>query len=120
MSHKSYSDLVADAKSRISEIAPADAIAMRERGEPAVMIDIREPNEWNLGHVPGAVHIPRGVLESRVESAATRDQTVVLYCAGGSRSALAADTLRQMGFTDVRSMARGFRGWVEEGGEVDG
>jgi rhodanese-related sulfurtransferase len=119
MSDRSYSDLVADAKTRVPEISPADARAMRERGDDVVFIDVREPNEWTLGHVPGAVHIPRGILESNVENAAPRDGTVVLYCAGGSRSALAADTLRQMGYTDVRSMARGFRGWVEEGGEVD-
>lgn len=120
MTDRTYADLVAEAKTRITEISPRELMAMRERGERAIVVDIREPNEWNLGHVPGAVHLPRGILESNIENIAMRDDSVVLYCAGGSRSALAADVLQRMGFRDVRSMERGFRGWAEDGGDIDG
>ena len=85
-----------------------------------VFVDVREPNEYNLGRVPGAMPLPRGTIENRAESSLPRDRPLVLYCGGGSRSALAADTLQQMGWTDVRSMAGGFRSWVENGGEVEG
>jgi sulfur-carrier protein adenylyltransferase/sulfurtransferase len=119
MAFKTYADLVTEAKQRIKEVTPQDAIAMQGRGEPMVIIDCREANEWNLGHVPRAVFMPRGVLESNVERAARRDQKVIIYCASGNRSALAADVLMQMGYADVASMSRGIRGWVEEGGELE-
>lgn len=117
MSAKSGTDLVNEAKSRITEIAPSDA--MRKHGKDVVFLDVREPNEWNLGHVPGAVHIPRGQLENKVEAAIGRDTDVVVYCGGGGRSALAADTLRQMGYDKVSSLRNGFRGWTEAGGEIE-
>ena len=72
-----------------------------------------------MGTIAGAVVIPRGILESNIERVANRDQKVIVYCAGGNRSALAADTLREMGFTDVATMAGGFRAWVDMGGDVD-
>ena len=120
MPNKSYADLVIEAKQRIKQVSPQEAIAMRERGDPAVFIDCREVNEWNLGHLPDAVFIPRGILEQNVERVARRDQKVILYCASGNRSALAAVTLEEMGYTDVASLARGFRGWAEEGGDIEG
>ena len=120
MPNKSGADLIAEAKKRVQEISPREAIAERKAGRGAVFLDVREPNEWNLGHVPGAVHIPRGTLETTVEQRIPRDKRVVIYCAGGNRSALAADTLQQMGYTDVASVAEGFRGWVGSGGEVEG
>jgi sulfur-carrier protein adenylyltransferase/sulfurtransferase len=120
MPSKTYYDFVTEAKQRIQQVTPQDAIAMQQRGDPAVFVDCREANEWNLGHIPGALFIPRGILESNIERAASRDQKVILYCASGNRSALAADTLQQMGYTDVASMARGIRGWVEEGGDLEG
>jgi rhodanese-related sulfurtransferase len=92
---------------------------MLERGAPVVYIDVREPNEWNLGHLPNAIHIPRGQLESNIEARVDRDEPIVLYCARGNRSALAADTLQQMGYTDVASMADGFGGWIDVGGPVE-
>jgi rhodanese-related sulfurtransferase len=73
----------------------------------------------NLGMIPGAIHLDRGRLESKVEAAIPRDATVVLYCAVGNRSALAAETLEKMGYTDVASLDSGFRGWVEAGGEIE-
>ncbi|MGQ0640804.1 MAG: rhodanese-like domain-containing protein [Gemmatimonadaceae bacterium] len=120
MTYKSYRDLVNEAKGRIREISPNDSITLQAGEQAPLFIDIREPNEWNLGHIPGARHIPRGILESNIEAAAPRDRHIVLYCASGNRTALAADTLQQMGYTNVQSMARGFRGWCEEGGEVEG
>ena len=120
MAKKSGMDLINDAKTRIREVTPADVREMRARGESAVYLDVREPNEWNLGHLPGAMHIPRGTLETKVEAVVPRDRKVVIYCAGGNRSALAADTLQQMGYADVVSMSGGFTGWAQSGGDVEG
>ncbi len=120
MALKSAADLVAEAKQRIKEVRVDDVKRMRERKEPVTIIDIREPNEWNLGRIPGAMHIPRGVLESKVEGAVPRDSSIVLYCGGGNRSALGADTLQQMGYENVSSMAGGWTAWAQGGGEVEG
>lgn len=118
MTDKTYADLVAEAKLTIAEVTPQEA--MQLRADPSIVfVDCREPNEFNLGAIPGAFRIPRGVLEQNIEAAATRDRKVILYCASGNRSALAAVTLREMGYTDVASMSQGFRGWVEIGGDVD-
>ena len=118
MPTKSYHDLVAEARQRVAEISPRDAITLQGAGDGAVFIDVREPNEWNLGYIPGALRIARGVLEQQVEQV-PRDARVVLYCSSGNRSLLAGDTLHAMGYTNVTSLARGFRGWVEEGGDVE-
>jgi rhodanese-related sulfurtransferase len=115
---KTGSDLVAEAKARVREIDAAQAIVQQEKAK-TVFLDVREPAEWNLGHVPNAIHIPRGQLEGKVEATIPREAEVVIYCAGGSRSALAADTLQQMGYTNVASLAGGFRAWTEGGGEID-
>jgi rhodanese-related sulfurtransferase len=119
MTHKSAADLFAEAKQRITEVTPQDVRDMQARGEEFVLLDVREPNEWNLGHLPNAIHIPRGILESGVEARVPRDQRVVIYCASGNRSALAAETLQQMGYTSASSMSGGFRGWAESGGAVE-
>ena len=92
---------------------------MRASGDVA-FLDVREPNEWNLGHIPGAVHIPRGQLETNIEQRLPRDREIVIYCASGNRSALAADTMQQMGYARVSSMAGGWRDWVQSGGDVEG
>ena len=120
MAQKSGMDLINDAKTRIREVTPQQVKEMRARGESAIYLDVREPNEWNLGHLPGAMHIPRGTLETKVEMAIPRDRKVVIYCAGGNRSALAADTMQQMGYQDVVSMSGGFTGWAQSGGDVEG
>jgi rhodanese-related sulfurtransferase len=117
MSNKSGTDLINDAKTRIREVSAADAVANPDPG--VVYFDCREPNEYALGHIPGAVFIPRGNLETKVEAAIPRDKKILIYCATGNRSALAADTMQQMGYTDVASMADGFRGWVDAGGDVE-
>ena len=85
-----------------------------------VFLDVREQNEWNLGRIPGAKFIPRGTLETTVEKQIPRDANVVVYCASGNRSALAADTMRVMGYEHVSSLRGGFRAWVDAGGEVEG
>ncbi len=117
---KSGSDLIAEAKQRITEVSPQQVRERIQRGEQLVLLDVREPNEWNLGRLPGAVHIPRGIMETSVEARVPRGAQVVIYCASGNRSALAADTLAQMGYQHVSSMSGGFRDWVGTGGPVEG
>lgn len=117
---KTGQQLVEESRARIREVSAADVLKMRKNGEDAVILDVREQNEWNLGHIPGAKFLPRGHLESRVEGVASRDRKVVVYCARGNRSAFAADTLQQMGYTDVVSMAGGWGAWVAAGGDVEG
>lgn len=119
MAYKTGADLVNEAKQRIREVSPREALEMLRRGDDVVFLDVREPNEWNLGHLPNAMHIPRGHLESHIEARVDRAQTVVIYCARANRSALAADTLQQMGYSDVASMAEGFGGWIAVGGPVE-
>ena len=120
MSYKTGTDLVDEARTRIREISAADVKAMIERGDSAVYLDVRETNEWNLGHLPKAVHLPRGNLESKVEALVPRDATVIVYCARANRSALAADTMQVMGYTNVASLAGGWADWMSVGGPVEG
>jgi rhodanese-related sulfurtransferase len=112
--------LVAEAKSRVEE---TDVEAVRRRvdaGERFHLIDVREDSEWDRGHLPGAVHLGKGVIERDVEKKIPdRDADIVLYCGGGYRSVLAADTLQRMGYRRVKSMAGGFSGWVEAGGMLE-
>jgi rhodanese-related sulfurtransferase len=119
MAVKSGPELVNEAKQRIREISVAETRALQERGAPAVYLDIREQNEWNLGHLPRATFLPRGLIEGHVEQRIPRDTTVIVYCASGNRSALVADTMQQMGYSDVRSLAGGIRAWVESGGDIE-
>src|SRR5919106_4077771 len=115
---KTGHQLFDEANSRIQEVTARDVLAMRERGEDFSIVDVREDREWNLGHLPGAVHVARGTLEGRIEGAVPRERKVVLYCGRGNRSALAADTLREMGYRDVSSLAGGIQAWVDAGGEI--
>jgi molybdopterin/thiamine biosynthesis adenylyltransferase/rhodanese-related sulfurtransferase len=111
----SFRDLLRDTKSRIHEVGTAEAEAAVARAG-TVVLDVREPDEFEQGALPGAIHIPRGHLESQVEGKIPdHDAHVVVYCAGGIRSAFAADTLTQLGYTDVVSMAGGFNAWKDEG-----
>jgi rhodanese-related sulfurtransferase len=120
MEHKTGEDLIEEAKRQINEVTPEQVRDMQARGESVVYLDVREPNEWNLGRLPRAVHLPRGNLETKVEALIDRNQNVVVYCARGNRSALAALTMKQMGYENVASMARGFQGWADINGEVEG
>ncbi len=115
---KTAADLINEARGRIKEVDAQHAL--KEHGSNTVFVDCREPNEYNLGRVPGAVFIPRGRLEQDIEARVPRDSQVIIYCASGNRSALAADTLQVMGYNNVASLAGGFRAWVMSGGEVEG
>jgi sulfur-carrier protein adenylyltransferase/sulfurtransferase len=110
----SFRELLKAAKSAIREVDPAGAEDLLSSG--SVLLDVREPDEYEQGAIPGSIHIPRGHLESQVESRVTdRDRPVVVMCAGGTRSAFAAKTLGELGYTDVVSMAGGFNQWKDEG-----
>ncbi|PAP75714.1 rhodanese-like domain-containing protein [Rubrivirga marina] len=108
--------LVDAARAEITETDPATVRQRMEAGEDMVLVDVREPDEWDRGHLPGAVAMPRGVLERDIEAAfPDPDAPLVLYCGGGYRSALAARALEQMGYANVRSMDGGWRAWTEAG-----
>ena len=115
---KTGEQLLAEARLRVKEVEARDVMAMRERGEPVVLLDVRDPPEVNLGAIPGAAHISRGNLESKVEGQIPRDAHVVVYCASGNRSTFAAERMAEMGYTNVASLADGIRGWIDAGGEV--
>lgn len=114
---KTGNELIDEARGRIREVTPEVAMQLISQG--ALPLDLREPNEWNLGHLPEALHIPRGNLETTIEAIVPRVRQIVLYCASGNRSALAADTLRQMGYSDVCSLAGGIRAWADFGGDIE-
>ena len=109
-----FRELLQAAKGRVRETDPAGAEALLAEGH--LLLDVREPDEYEQGAIPGSIHIPRGNLESGIENRVTdRDQPIVVMCAGGVRSAFAADTLGQLGYTDVVSMDGGFNRWKDEG-----
>ena len=108
-----FQKLVAEAKERIIEISPADARKQAESGE-AVLIDVREDDDWSEGHAKGAKHLGRGVIELEIEEQIPDlKQPIICYCGGGSRSALVAESLQKMGYENVRSIAGGLRAWKE-------
>jgi len=108
--------LVNEAKQRVKETNVAEVQRRMAGGEKFLLVDVREDNEWALGHVPGAVHMGRGIIERDIEMKVPETSTkVILYCGGGFRSALVADNLQKMGYTNVESMDGGWRGWVEAG-----
>ncbi|HEY0996872.1 MAG TPA: rhodanese-like domain-containing protein [Gemmatimonadaceae bacterium] len=116
---KTATDLIAEAKAQIPEITVHALRERQARGERFVLLDVRDQPEVNLGKIPGALHISRGTLEGKVEAVIPRDADVVIYCASGNRSALAAVTLRTMGYRTVASLAGGIRDWAYAGGDVD-
>ncbi|HCA59471.1 MAG TPA: sulfurtransferase [Blastocatellia bacterium] len=102
--------VVEDAKTRIREVTVAETLERVEAG--AVLIDVREDNEWQMGHATDAIHLGRGVIERDiVGQIPNMDKEIILYCGGGYRSALAADMLQKMGYTNVFSMAGGWKAW---------
>jgi rhodanese-related sulfurtransferase len=112
--------IVEDAKARVRETDVATVLARLKKGEKLLLVDVREDNEWAKGHVAGAVHLGKGVIERDAETALpNKDAEVILYCGGGFRSALAADNLQKMGYTRVLSMDGGWRGWTEAGGPTE-
>jgi rhodanese-related sulfurtransferase len=108
--------LVQEAKRRIRETTP-DAVRHRQQaGEEFLFVDVREDNEWQAGHAADAIHLGKGIIERDIERLVPdRSQEIILYCGGGYRSALAADALRQMGYTNVVSMDGGWKQWVAMG-----
>jgi rhodanese-related sulfurtransferase len=108
--------LVQDAKQRVKETNVPDVKKRMDSGEKLILVDVREDNEWAKGHLPGAVHMGKGVIERDIEQQVPNTATkIVLYCGGGFRSALVADNLQKMGYTNVESMDGGWRGWTEAG-----
>jgi sulfur-carrier protein adenylyltransferase/sulfurtransferase len=115
----SYRDLLQQVKAEIDEVDASHARELIERESPAI-VDVRELDEWDEGHLPGAIHIPRGHLESRIEQALPdRSQPVLLYCAAGNRSAFAAQTLGQLGYEHVSSLAGGYTDWKRNGNPTE-
>jgi phage shock protein E len=110
-----YQKLVADARKNITEISPHDAAAKLKSGE-ALIIDVRDKDEWDEGHIPGATHLSRGTVEFDIEEKVPGpNATIICHCGGGGRSALAAESLQKMGYKNVRSMAGGFKAWKAAG-----
>jgi len=108
--------LVNEAKKHIKEISIQDVSDRRNRGETFYLVDTREDGEWQKGHINGAIHLGKGVIERDVEEMIPdKAADIVLYCGGGFRSALAAQSLQKMGYTNVSSMDGGIRGWREAG-----
>ncbi|HEX6961149.1 MAG TPA: rhodanese-like domain-containing protein [Lacipirellula sp.] len=109
-----FEKIVGDAKSKIREVSLTEAANMRQQG--AKLIDVREREDFQNEHAEGALHISRGVLELKIEQLAPApDASIVCYCGGGSRSALAAESLQRMGYTNVASLAGGFKAWKAAG-----
>jgi len=109
-----FKQLVNEAKSEIKEIGPEELQRMQSGAQDFVLIDVREKDEAAKGMIPGAVHISRGMLEHNLDQVTTdKNKEIVLYCGGGSRSALSAWVLKKMGFKNVISLAGGYRGWDE-------
>jgi len=121
---KGMKDFVAAARSRVAEISAEDVAALS--GDAVLLLDVREPGELQAGFLPGAINVPRGMLEVKADPSmpphdvrlADREQAIIVYCASGARSLLAASTLLEMGFTNVKSMAGGFCAWQQEGCDV--
>jgi len=122
---KGMQDFVAAARARVTEVSADDVAALSEGA--VLLLDVREPGELQAGFLPGAIHVPRGMLEVKADQAmpphdsrlADRDQPIIAYCASGARSLLAASTLMDMGFTNIKSMAGGFAAWQQQGGSIE-
>lgn len=112
--------LVEDARGRIREIGVAEVRRWLDEGRKFALIDVREDHEWQKERARGARHLGRGILERDVEKELPEPETeIVLYCGGGYRSALSADSLQKMGYRNVRSLAGGFRAWLDTGAPVE-
>ena len=113
--------IVNDAKTRIKEVNVAETRERLAANRDGLLIDVREDGEWNEAHAAGAIHLGKGIIERDIETTVPDKSTeLILYCGGGYRSALAADVLRQMGYTNVWSMAGGWKAWKVSGAPVEG
>ena len=116
---KTAEQMLAEAKSRITEVTPEQVLQMQQRGEAVTLLDVRDAPEVNVAKIPGTLHVSRGNLETKIEALIPRDAHVVIYCASGNRSVFAAETMQEMGYADVASMAGGIRRWIDVGGDVE-
>jgi len=115
-----FLDLVNDAKSRIQQVNLDQYKAMRESGDPHILVDTREDSEWQAGHAAGAIHLGKGIIERDIEKTVPDKSTkLVLYCGGGFRSALAADALAKMGYTNAISLDGGWKDWQAVGMPIE-
>ena len=113
--HARFDKLVAETKKNVQEILPQDAATALKRGD-TLLIDVRDPDEWEEGHIPGAKNFSRGTVELEIEEAAPDLSTpIITHCGGGGRSALAAESLQRMGYKNVKSLAGGFKAWKAAG-----
>ena len=116
-----FLQLVDEARSRIRELSVEDARARLSANPQARLIDVREDNEWQQSHAQGAEHLGRGIIERDIETQVPdKDTELILYCGGGYRSALATDNLQRMGYTNVYSMAGGWKAWKDAGAPIEG
>ena len=117
MAHSSkFLQLVQDAKKRVKETNVSDVKRRIDAGEKFVLVDVREDSEWAMGHLPNAIHLGKGVIERDIEQRVPDTAAkLILYCGGGFRSALVADNLQKMGYTNVESMDGGWKGWLDAG-----
>jgi len=114
-----YRDLLARVKEEVEEVSSSLAQELLTSAESPLLVDVREPDEWEEGHIPGAIHVPRGWLEARIEGLVPdKSRPLLVYCSGGSRSAFAAKALGEMGYEDVVNLAGGFTDWKRNGFEV--
>lgn len=118
---RSFQDLLARARSTVREVTIDQTIARLKQNPDVQLVDIREDDEWAAGHIAGAQHIGKGVIERDIETKIPdRNAEIILYCGGGSRSLLAGQTLQEMGYTNVASMTGGWREWRARGEPTEG
>jgi rhodanese-related sulfurtransferase len=114
-----FLNLVNDAKTRVREVTVAETQQRMSENKDVKLIDVREDNEWNEAHAAGSIHLGKGIIERDIEKTVPdKDAELILYCGGGYRSALATDSLQKMGYTNVWSMAGGWKAWKASEGEV--
>ena len=112
--------LVDDAKSRVREVSVAETQQRMRDNNNVKLIDVREDHEWDDAHAAGSIHLGKGIIERDIETTVPdKDTELILYCGGGYRSALAGDALQKMGYTNVFSLAGGWKAWKEAGGEIE-
>ncbi|MCI0451715.1 MAG: sulfurtransferase [Candidatus Latescibacteria bacterium] len=117
---KRFLEIVKAIKARVRETDVQTVRARQKKGDTFYLVDVREDNEWDKGHLPGAIHLGKGVIERDIEGVIPDvDAEIVLYCGGGYRSVLAAENLARMGYTNVVSMDGGIRGWSEAGFPIE-
>ncbi len=115
-----FLNIVNDAKNRVRETNVEEVKAKMDRGERFILVDVREESEWKKGHITNAIYIGKGVIERDIEKKINNtEEEIILYCGGGFRSALAADNIQKMGYTNVSSMDGGYSGWLGAGYSIE-